>query len=186
MFRSIGRERAVPVIVAALCIVALATVGLRYVLLRADRRSTEHTVADADRRRHARGGRPAPVGDRDAASTPTTTTPRCGRNATGSAPSPLLLHADLDRARADTTASAIGAFVSGSQANDLSACLTGVSQALNQLSVGDGRSIAEPAEGRGPVPAGGHLMTTRPGKRWLLVVGGCAARRRARDRVLLR
>ena len=44
MLRSIGRDRAATVIVAALCVVALVTVGLRYVLLRADRRSTEHTV----------------------------------------------------------------------------------------------------------------------------------------------
>ena len=52
------------------------------------------------------------------------------------------MHADLDRTRADTTAAEIGAYRTGAQANNLRACLTGVSQALNQLSVGDGRSIA--------------------------------------------
>jgi hypothetical protein len=135
-------------VVAAICIVALATVGLRYVLLRADRRATEHTVATLTQH------------TRDAVallrSVTVTRATADGHNATVRSERDrvravaTLLHADLDRAKAQTTASAIGAFVSGSQANDLSACLTGVSQALNQLSVGDGRSILSLQKVDGP------------------------------------
>jgi hypothetical protein len=135
-------------IVAAICIVALATVGLRYVLLRADRRATEHTVETLTR--HTRD---AVALLRSVTVTRSTADEhnaevRAERDRVRAVAT--LLHADLDRAKAETTASAIGAFVSGSQANDLSACLTGVSQALNQLSVGDGRSILSLQKVDGP------------------------------------
>jgi hypothetical protein len=148
MFRSIGRDRAVPIIVAAICIVALTTVGLRYALLRADRRTTESTVVTLTQRtREAVALLRSVTGTRIAADDDNTKV-RTERDRVRAIAT--LLHADLDRARADTTASAIGAFVSGSQANDLSACLTGVSQALNQLSVGDGRSIQSLQKVDGP------------------------------------
>jgi hypothetical protein len=139
MFRSIGRDRAVPMIVAAICIVALATVGLRYVLLRADRRSTEHTVETLTQHTREAVALLRSVTVTRVTADENNAKVRAERDRVRAVAA--LLHANLDRARADTTASAIGAFVSGSQANDLSACLTGVSQALNQLSVGDGRSI---------------------------------------------
>jgi proline racemase len=138
MFRSLGRNRTLT-IVSAICIVALAGVGLRYVLLRSDRVATEQTVATLKRR----------TSDalellRDVSTTRSTadrknSVTREERDRVRAVST--LLHADLDRAKAETTSAGIGAFVSGSQANDLSACLTGVSQALNQLSVGDSRSI---------------------------------------------
>ncbi len=52
------------------------------------------------------------------------------------------LHADLDQTRAGTASTSVSAYLTAVQANNLSACLVGVSQALNQLSVGDGRAIA--------------------------------------------
>ncbi len=139
MLRSIGRDRAVPVIVAAICIVALATVGLRYALLRADRRATEHTVETLTRHTREAVTLLRSVTATRVTADENNARTRAERDRVRAVAT--LLHADLDRARAETTASAIGAFVSGSQANELSECLTGVSQALNQLSVGDGRSI---------------------------------------------
>jgi hypothetical protein len=148
MLRSIGRERAVPVIVAVVCVVALATVGLRYVILRSDRRSTEHTVQTLTATTRRAVALLRTVTATRVKADDHNTTVRMERDRVRAVA--LLLHTNLDQARADTTASAIGAFVSGSQANDLSACLTGVSQALNQLSVGDGRSIDSLQKVEGP------------------------------------
>ena len=135
-------------IVAGICIVALATVGLRYVLLRADRRATEHSVETlTDQTRHAVTLLRSVTATRVAADDDNTKV-RAERDRVRAVAA--LLHAELDRAKAETTASAIGAFVSGSQANDLSECLTGVSQALNQLSVGDRRSILSLQKVDGP------------------------------------
>lgn len=128
------------VAVVALCAIALVAVGGRYFLVRDDRIETEQTVTkltlktsealDVYRRVAAKRT------DADHANTLTTAErDRVLALAAG-------LHADLDRTHADTTAAEIGAYTSGVQANNLRACLTGVSQALNQLAVGDGRSIA--------------------------------------------
>ena len=65
------------------------------------------------------------------------------------------MHANLDRARADTTAADVGAFTSGAQANNLGACLTGVSRALNQLAVGDAGAIKSLQVVDGPCRAAG-------------------------------
>lgn len=135
-------------IVAGICIVALATVGLRYVLLRADRRATEHSVQTLTEQTRAAVTLLRSVTATRVAADDDNTKVRAERDRVRAVAT--LLHADLDRARAETTASAIGAFVSGSQANDLSECLTGVSQALNQLSVGDGRSILSLQKVDGP------------------------------------
>lgn len=148
MLRSIGRDRAVPIIVAAVCIVVLATVGLRYVLLRADRRSTEHTVETLTQNTREAVALLRSVTVTRATADESNSKSRAERDRVRAVAT--LLHANLDRARAETTASAIGAFVSGSQANDLSECLTGVSQALNQLSVGDARSILSLQKVDGP------------------------------------
>jgi ABC-type transporter Mla subunit MlaD len=148
MLRSIGRDRAVPMIVAAICIVALATVGLRYWLLRADRRSTEHTVQTLSRTTTEAVALLRSVTAKRTTVDDDNTETRTERDRVRAVA--VLLHAELDQARANTTASAIGAFVSGTQANDLGECLTGVSQALNQLSVGDGRSIQSLQKVDGP------------------------------------
>ena len=65
------------------------------------------------------------------------------------------MHTQLDRTRADTTAADVGAFASGAQANNLGACLTGVSRALNQLAVGDTGAIKSLQAVDGPCRAAG-------------------------------
>jgi hypothetical protein len=134
-----GRHRTIAWIVAALCAVLVLGVVARYVVLRVDRDTTEQSAERLTRAtnhalvllRAVRGTRSqadwyndALEGERDRI-----------RSAAA------LLHTELDRARAEITSSAIGAYVSGSQANFVAECLTGVSQALNQLSVGDTRAI---------------------------------------------
>jgi hypothetical protein len=127
------------IVVAALCVVAVVGVGLRYVLLRADRRATEQSVARLTRTTgEALRLLRAVSGTRSRADWYNSAV-QAERDQVRAAAT--LLHAELDRARAETTSSAIGAFVSGAQANNVAECLTGVSQALNQLSVGDGGSI---------------------------------------------
>ena len=71
------------------------------------------------------------------------------------------LHADLEHTVAGTTTTAIGAYLTASQANNLSACLVGVSQALNQLAVGDNRRDPEPRVRRPALPAGGSPVSPR-------------------------
>ncbi len=148
MLRSMGRDRAALVIVAALCVVALATVGVRYLWLRADRQATEHTVAELTQHTREAVALLRSVSTIRASADVSNGKVRAERDRVRAVA--LLLHTDLDRAKAETTASAIGAFVSGSQANDLTACLIGVSQALNQLSVGDGRAIQSLQKVEGP------------------------------------
>jgi hypothetical protein len=127
-------------VAVSLCAIAVIALGARYLLVRDDRIATEQTVTrltvktaealDVFRRVAAKRT------DADRANT-LTTAERDRVLALAAA-----LHADLDRTHADTTAAEVGAYTSGAQANNLRACLTGVSQALNQLAVGDGRSIA--------------------------------------------
>ena len=148
-----GRGKAVRVIAAVVCAAVLVAVGARYFLLRDDRIETEQTVARLtlatsealDVYRSVLGTRT----DADAQNELTTAErDRVRVVAAG-------LHANLDRALADRTAAEIGAYISGAQANNLRACLVGVSQALNQLAVGDGRSIASLRAVEGPCRAVG-------------------------------
>jgi hypothetical protein len=127
-------------VAVALCAVLIFGAGARYFLLRDDRITTEETVTRLTLRtsealdvyREVAGTRT----EADRANTLTET--ELNRVLVLAA----AVHADLGRTRADTTAAEIGAYSTGVQANNLRACLAGVSQALNQLSVGDGRSIA--------------------------------------------
>lgn len=140
-------------IAVALCAIAIAAAGARYFLLRDDRITTEETVAMLT-------WRTSEVLDvfREVALTRTETD---RENTVTEAERDRVLtlaeavHADLDRTRADTTAAEIGAFTNGAQANNLRTCLTGVSQALNQLAVGDGRSIASLRAVEAPCRAAG-------------------------------
>ena len=126
-------------IAAGFCALALIAVGVRYYRLRDDRMHTERAVVTLTRqttkalallhqvtatRVTANDHNTALQGQRDGVRTLATA-----------------MHTDLDRARADTTTAEVGAFSSGAQANNLAACLTGVSQALNQLAVGDASAI---------------------------------------------
>jgi hypothetical protein len=133
---------------AVLCAVVLAGVTVRYVALRVDRQRTEQSVDDLTRvTRDALALLRSVNATRGAADTynAETTEERDGVRAVAT-----VLHAELDKARAETTSSAIGAYVSGAQANNLADCLTGVSQALNQLSVGDGGAIRSLQAVEGP------------------------------------
>jgi hypothetical protein len=124
----------------ALCAVVLIAAGARYFLLRDDRISTERNVETLTRHTTAALAVFRKVsGTRTEADRANTLT-RAERDRV--LVLAATLHADLDRTHADTTAAGIGAYTTGAQANNLRACLTGVSQALNQLAVGDGRSIA--------------------------------------------
>jgi cytoskeletal protein RodZ len=127
-------------IVLAICIVALLAVGLRYVIVRHDRQSTEQSVARLTQTTDDALELLRDVSQTRSSADRQNTETTAERDQVRTAAA--LLHAELDQARAETTASAVGAFASGAQANDLAACLVGVSQALNQLSVGDGRSIS--------------------------------------------
>jgi hypothetical protein len=127
-------------IVVATCAFVIFAAGARYFILRDDRIRTEDTVTMLT----LRTSEALEVFRKVAA---TRTEADDANTLTAAERDRVLalaetLHADLDRTRADTTAAEIGAYVTGAQANDLRACLTGVSQALNQLAVGDGRSIA--------------------------------------------
>jgi hypothetical protein len=141
------------VIVVVLCAVAVLAIGGRYVALRQDRVSTESSVDDLTRAtnralrllREVSYSRDAIDADNDAARDE-------GEKVRGAA---RLLHTELDKALAETTSSSIEAFSSGARANDVAACLVGVSQALNQLSVGDPGSIRSLQTVEGPCRAAG-------------------------------
>lgn len=135
-----GKDRALPMIVLAICIVALVAVGLRYVLVRHDRQSTEQSVVRLTQTTDDALELLRDVSQTRSSADRHNTETKAERDQVRT--TAALLHAELDRARAETTASAFGAFATGAQANDLAACLVGVSQALNQLSVGDGRAIS--------------------------------------------
>jgi hypothetical protein len=133
------RHRAIAWIAAAVCALVVLGVALRYVVLRVDRHATDRSVE-----RLTRTTNEALVLLRAASSTRERAdwyndAVEVERDQVRSAAA--LLHTELDKARAETTSSAISAYVSGSRANVVGECLTGVSQALNQLSVGDTRAI---------------------------------------------
>jgi hypothetical protein len=142
--------------VVGVCALAVVGVGLRYVVLRADRQSTEASAAKLTRRTNeALRLLRAVAGTRDRFDRFNDAV-EVERDQVRSAAA--LLHGELDKARAETTSLGIGAFVSGTQANNITECLTGVSQALNQLSVGDSRAIASLQAVEGPCRTAG--MTT--------------------------
>jgi hypothetical protein len=130
----------VRLIAVGLCAFVLVAAGARYFLLRDDRIDAEQSVATLTRRTsEALAVFRKVSGTRIGADRANTITQAERDRVLALA---VAVHADLDRTRADTTAAEVGAYVSGAQANNLRLCLVGVSQALNQLAVGDGRSIA--------------------------------------------
>jgi hypothetical protein len=136
------------IVAATVCALVLVGVTARYFVLRADRQRTEQSVDDLTRvTAEALALLRSVSTTRDSAATynAETTEERDGVRAVAT-----VLHAELDKARAETTSSAIGAYVSGAQANNLAECLTGVSQALNQLSVGDSGAIRSLQAVEGP------------------------------------
>jgi hypothetical protein len=121
------------------CALALLIVGARYVWLHEQRRDTEHHVATLTGQlreslalfREVESTRAA----EDARNTATETRRNQLRTTADS------LRQELELTKANQTATEVGAFTEGVQANNLRACLTGVQQALNQLAVGDGGEI---------------------------------------------
>jgi hypothetical protein len=135
-----GRGRAVRLIAATILIVALAVAGTRYFWVRHDRQQAEQTVAAL--RRTAREARALLEETTATRVTVDTNLELVKANDARLRAQAAALHSDLEQTVAGTTTTAIGAYLTASQANNLSACLIGVSQALNQLSVGDNRAIA--------------------------------------------
>ncbi len=128
------------VIAVVVCALALIGVGTRYFWVRNERQHTEQTIVTLTRQTTAALALLHRVtGTRIAADEHNTSVQAQRDSARALA---AVLHADLDKTRADTTTAEVGAFTSGAEANNLAACLTGVSQALNQLSVGDGGAIS--------------------------------------------
>jgi hypothetical protein len=127
-------------IAVALWTLALVAVGARYLSLRTDRQHTEQSVVALTRATTKTLHAVRRLQAEQAAAEAANTLVKAERDRIRAVA--LGLHADLARAQADTTAAEVGAFTSGAQANNLRACLTGVSQALNQLAVGDMSSIA--------------------------------------------
>ena len=140
MLRSKGRVPVLRLVAVALCAAVIGAAGARYLVLRDDRIETEQTVSSLTLRTSAVLDvfRKVEATRTEADRTNTLTENERDRVLALAA----AVHADLDRTRADTTAAEIGAYTTGAQANNLRACLTGVSQALNQLAVGDGRAVA--------------------------------------------
>jgi hypothetical protein len=127
-------------IAAAILFVALVAAGARYFWVRHERQQAEQTVAEL--RHTARQARALLADVTATRSTVEANLELVRANDARLRLQAKALHADLDKTVANTTTAAIGAYLTASQANNLSACLIGVSQALNQLSVGDGRAIA--------------------------------------------
>jgi len=135
-----GRGRAVQLIAIAVCAIAIVGVAARYLWLLDQRNDTEQTVVTLVRRTSAALDLLQAVETTRARADTSNAAVQAERDRIRAAAAAL--HADLSRTRADTTTAEIGAYVSGAQANNLRLCLTGVSQALNQLAVGDGTSVA--------------------------------------------
>lgn len=139
MLRSLGRGRTRVITVAAVCALALLVVGARYVWLHEQRRDAEHHVATTTGQlREALALFQEAESTRAGQDTRNTAT-ETHRNQLRSMADAL--RQQLDLTKADQTATEVGAFQAGAQANNLRACLTGVQQALNQLAVGDGGEI---------------------------------------------
>jgi uncharacterized phage infection (PIP) family protein YhgE len=134
-----GRARAVVFVVAGLCALALIAVAARYFVVRSQRVETEQTVARLKTQTAAAIDLLHEVQAVRSAASATNAAVTADRDRVRAAAA--LLHADLAQTQAATTAAGIAAYTSGVAANNLRACLTGVSQALNQLAVGDTDSI---------------------------------------------
>jgi septal ring factor EnvC (AmiA/AmiB activator) len=134
-----GRGRAVGLIAAAVLIVALVAAGARYFWIRHERQNIEQTVAEL--RRTAQQARTLLDEVTETRRTVDANLDLVAVNEARLRAQAGELHADLEQTRAGTTSAAVGAFLTATQANNLSKCLIGVSQALNQLSVGDNRAI---------------------------------------------
>ncbi len=135
-----GRGRTFQVVAVVVCALALVGVGTRYFWVRHERQHTEQTIVTLTRQTTAALALLHRVTDTRAGADDHNTIVQAQRD--GARTLAAALHADLDKTRADTTTAEVGAFTSGAQANNLAACLTGVSQALNQLAVGDGGAIS--------------------------------------------
>lgn len=127
-------------IAVALCAVALIVVGARYLWLRNDRQHIEQSVTALTRQATKALHAVQRLQAERAAAEASNTLVKAERDRIRAVAAGL--HDSLSQALADTTAAEVGAFTSGAQANNLRACLTGVSQALNQMAVGDKSSIA--------------------------------------------
>jgi hypothetical protein len=139
LLRSLGRGRTRIITVAAVCALALLVVGARYVWLHEQRRDTEHHVATMTGRLRDALALFEEVEATRAAQDGRNTETETRRNQLRTMADEL--RRQLELTKADQTATEVGAFRAGAEANNLRACLTGVQQALNQLAVGDGREI---------------------------------------------
>jgi hypothetical protein len=148
-----GRGRALQLIAVGLCALLLIAVGARWFVVRHERQHTEQTILRLTRETTAALALLHRVTDTRAGADAHNIALEAQRN--GVRDLAASMHADLDRTRADTTTAEVGAFTSGAQANNLAACLNGVSQALNQLAVGDGGAIKSLKAVDGPCRAAG-------------------------------
>jgi hypothetical protein len=137
--RSLGRGRARVIAAAAVWILAVVLVVGRYVWLHEERRDTEHHVATTTGQLREALALFREVESTRAAQDTRNTTTETQRNQLRTMADAL--RQELDLTKATQTATEVGAFTEGAQANNLRACLTGVQQALNQLAVGDGGEI---------------------------------------------
>jgi hypothetical protein len=121
------------------CALVLLVVGARYVWLHEQRRHTEHHVATMTGQLREALALFEEVESTRAGQDTRNTATETHRNQLRAMAEAL--RQELDLTKANQTATEIGAFQQGTQANNLRACLTGVQQALNQLAVGDGGEI---------------------------------------------
>jgi hypothetical protein len=148
-----GRGRALQLIAVALCALALIAVGARYFIVRNQRQDTEQNVLRLTRQAGAALALLHRVTDTRVTADEHNLALEAQRNDVRALATSM--HDELDRTRADTTTAEVGAFTTGAQANSLADCLTGVSQALNQLAVGDSGAIKSLKAVDGPCRAAG-------------------------------
>jgi type II secretory pathway component GspD/PulD (secretin) len=134
-----GRGRAVLLIASAILVVALVAASARYFWVRHERQQAEQTVEEL--RRTAMRARTLLDEVTATRVTVDANLELVVQNDARLRAQAAQLHADLDRTRAGTASTSISAYLTAVQANSLSQCLVGVSQALNQLSVGDSSAI---------------------------------------------
>jgi hypothetical protein len=148
-----GRGRVLQMVALGLCALLLVAVGARYLVVRNERQDTEQSVLRLTRQATAALALLHRVTDTRATADEHNIALEAQRNDVRALAASM--HAELDRTRADTTAAEVGAFTTGVQANNLAACLTGVSRALNQLAVGDTGAIKSLKAVDGPCRAAG-------------------------------
>lgn len=140
-------------IAVGLCALLLIAVGARYFDVRNERQHTEQSVLRLTREATAALALLHRVTDTRVTADEHNVALEAQRNDVRALAASM--HAELDHTRADTTTAQVGAFTTGVQANNLAACLTGVSQALNQLAVGDSGAIKSLKAVDGPCRAAG-------------------------------